>query len=54
MISRGFMRKGTAVTIHPYHALSVPFARLPGGKAPFEIHFFPGLKKVFVVGHRSP
>lgn len=50
MIRKGYMRKGNIVKIHTYKEkpASLPFSS--GGKPPFEVHFYPGAKKIYVLG----
>jgi hypothetical protein len=49
MVKRGYMRKGVKVVVHSYsdHLIKYPSGH---GSAPFELHFFPGLSKLVVVG----
>lgn len=49
MVRRKFMGKGARVVVHSYGELLVPF---PKGTAsrPYELHFYPGLHKLVIVG----
>lgn len=51
MINKKFMRKGNKVVVHSYSDTIVRHATNPRGAAPFEIHFYPGLRKIFVLGN---
>lgn len=52
MIRRGYMRKNALVVVHRYadRRLVMPQGI---GHAPFEIHFFPGMKQILVLGTRD-
>jgi hypothetical protein len=45
-----FLGRGTRVIVHGYDELRVPFPRAIAGRPPYELHFFPGLKRLVVVG----
>jgi hypothetical protein len=51
MVRRGYMRKGVKVVVHQYSEL---FAKFPSGRGtgPYELHFFPKLRSLVVVGRR--
>lgn len=49
MVKRRFMSKGTRVTVHKYVEKLVSF-RKGSAIGPYELHFYPGLHKVVVVG----
>jgi hypothetical protein len=52
MMDKGYFKAGNAVVVHKYDE-KVPFwISNPSGVAPFELHFFPGERKVIVVGRR--
>lgn len=50
MIKRGFLRKNTPVVVHGYADRKVIFPRAGAARPPYEIHFFPGMKKLIVIG----
>ncbi|MCG5052494.1 MAG: L,D-transpeptidase [Myxococcales bacterium] len=50
MVRRGYLKRGTRLTIHPYSVETIPFPRREGGKPPYHVHVFPGAFKVVVVG----
>jgi hypothetical protein len=54
LVREGYMRKGARVVVHSYADTMIRFPRASHGKAPFELHFFPGLKQLAVIGQRSP
>lgn len=49
MVRRKFMRKGARVVVHRYNELLVRYANGTGA-APYELHFYPGLHKLLIVG----
>ena len=51
MIKSGFMKKGTLVVIHEYSVRAIPFPRQGHGVRPYELHFFPAMKKLVVLGN---
>jgi len=51
MIRRGFMRPGNLVVVHPYFDRKVIFPRRGAARGPYELHFFPAMKKLLVIGH---
>lgn len=50
MIKRGFMRPGTLVVVHPYFDRKVIFPRRGSARGPYELHFFPAMKKLLILG----
>jgi hypothetical protein len=51
MIKRGFLAKNNLVIVHRYTETRVPFGRPRNShSAPYELHFYPGLLKLWVVG----
>jgi hypothetical protein len=51
MIKRGFLAKNNVVVVHRYTEARIPFARPKNShSAPYELHFYPGLFTVCVVG----
>ena len=52
MHRKGYLQRGTKVVVHKYSERTHGFKRSVGiVKKPFEVHFFPGLGKLFAVGH---
>ena len=49
MIAKGYIKKGNLVFVHKY-AASVPQRPAGTGHAPYELHFYPGPKKIVVLG----
>jgi hypothetical protein len=49
---RGFMNKGNRVVIHRYDETSVSYTGDVKGRAPYELHFYPGLNQIKVIGER--
>ena len=43
------MRKGARVVVHRYNELLVRYPKGTGA-APYELHFYPGLHKLLIVG----
>ena len=53
MIANGYLGKGTKVVIHIYcEDIPKGWKKDPNGKAPYEIHFFPGKKKIVILGEK--
>lgn len=52
MMSKGYFKSGNKVVVHGYSAKLPVWPENAGGKAPFELHFFPGAKRVVVTGRR--
>lgn len=50
MVKRGFLRKNTKVVVHPYSARRVVLPASPNARPPFEMHFFPSMKQILVIG----
>jgi len=50
MIKRGFMKPGTLVVIHPYFDRKAIFPPRGSARGPYELHFFPAMKKLLVIG----
>jgi hypothetical protein len=51
MIAKGYLRRGRRVVIHRYSERTIPFRRTgASARSSFEVHFFPGIQKLFVVG----
>jgi hypothetical protein len=50
MVKRSFMRKGASVVVHKYSEKHIAF-RKGHGVAPYQLHFYPGLHKISVVGN---
>jgi hypothetical protein len=51
MERKGYLRRGNLVVIHRYSEKTHNFTRsTSAAKPPFELHFFPKLFKVLVVG----
>lgn len=51
MAKRGYLRKNTQVTVHPYHDRIVRFDRAINANPPWELHFYPGIKQFSVIGN---
>ena len=51
MVRRKFMRKGARVVVHRYDELLVRYPKGTGA-APYELHFYPALHKLLIVGAR--
>ena len=50
MITAGYMRKNAKVTVHRYADRKIPPVRAGRGRPPFEMHFFPGMRQLLVLG----
>jgi len=50
MTKRGYMKRGTKVVIHSYTGRIPGYHRDPHARGPYEVHFYPGIKKVAVIG----
>jgi hypothetical protein len=50
MIRRGFLRKNVKFVVHRYADRKVIFPRRGHALAPFELHFFPGMQQLLVIG----
>jgi hypothetical protein len=51
MVNRRFLRRGSVVVVHRYAESRVPYPRPKiGHGAPYEVHFYPGLLQMCVVG----
>jgi hypothetical protein len=53
MISKGYFKQGNLVVVHPYGDTVPDWTQNSAGVKPFEVHFFPGVKKVVVTGRRD-
>lgn len=51
MIKRGFIKKGNRIYIHDYSE-TTPSGVGVLGRAPYELHFYPGSKKIVIQGGR--
>lgn len=53
MIYKGYLRKGSKIVIHSYKD-DIPknWKYDPTGRGPYEIHFFPGKKKMIILGEK--
>lgn len=54
MVNRGYMKRGTRVVVHKYKERVVTFTKLGNGKPPYELHFYPGIGKLLVMGVSQP
>jgi hypothetical protein len=52
MIDKGYFKKGNKVVVHSYTATLPAWPQDATGTAPFEVHFYPGVKQVLVIGRR--
>jgi hypothetical protein len=52
MVTRGFMKRGTRVVAHKYNEKPLKLTAAGNVQPPFELHFFPGTGRLFVVGVR--
>ena len=52
MIKRGYFNAGNLLVVHGYKQKVTLWGYDAAGKAPFEVHFFPGARKVIVTGRR--
>jgi hypothetical protein len=52
MIHKGYMRKGNSAKVHKYNEKPVSLAVSSSGKPPFEVHFYPGAQKIYIVGRK--
>jgi hypothetical protein len=51
MVNRRFLKNGRVVVVHRYAESRIPYARPKiGHGAPYEVHFYPGLRQMCVVG----
>jgi len=50
MVARGYIAKGNAFVVHSYSEKTPTDIPCADAKAPFEVHFFPGPKKIYVFG----
>ena len=50
MIKKGYMRKGNLVVVHKYTA-KAPTGPVARGRRPYEVHFYPGAKKIVITGY---
>ena len=53
MIKRGHMKRGNLIVIHGYDETLPSIEADPTGTGPFEVHFFPGLDKILVLGLKT-
>lgn len=49
MIIKGYLKKGNSMIVHSYIA-KAPFGIGSRGRPPFEVHFYPGSKKLVIFG----
>jgi hypothetical protein len=54
MVKLGYMRKGVRVVVHRYDEKIIRFPKTARATPPYELHFFPGLRKLAVVGGWRP
>jgi hypothetical protein len=54
MVREGHMRKGVRVVVHRYAEKVVRFPRASHAAPPFELHFFPALRELRVIGRWAP
>jgi hypothetical protein len=52
MIARGYMKQGNMVYIHDYGTRPLGPTIPEPAQLPYSLHFFPGPKKLFVMGHK--
>lgn len=52
MIAKGYFKSGNKVVVHGYSDKVPSWPQDAAGKAPFELHFFPGARSVVVIGRR--
>jgi hypothetical protein len=51
LIAKGYLRKGGKVVFHRYNELTHNWKKAKtAAKRPYEVHFFPGMKKIVVLG----
>ncbi len=49
--AKGFMKPGNMVYIYDYSLKPLKYNDVSFAKPPYSLHFFPGLKKLYVKGH---
>jgi len=52
LIAKKYMRKGNRIVVHKYTEHSIGYSLAPHAVPPFELHFYPALNKLVVVGTR--
>lgn len=51
MINRKFLKKGALVVVHRYDEARIPYAKPKiGHAAPYEVHFYPGMRQICAIG----
>jgi hypothetical protein len=50
MYKKQYLKKGNLVVVHRYDESLPAMSSNPKGAAPFEIHFYPGKKKILILG----
>jgi hypothetical protein len=50
MVRKGYLRKNNRVAVHGYHERVIRFT-FGMGKPPYELHVYPGIKTMCIVGH---
>lgn len=53
MVAKGYMKRGNVVRIHSYKDAPAALRRVPDGSGPFELHFYPGKRKLLILGHKK-
>lgn len=54
MIKKGYMKRGNTIVIHGYDEKLPSLTQDAAGRTPFEVHFFPGEKKILIFGRPQP
>lgn len=53
MIFKGYLKKGSKIVIHSYNEdIPKKWKYDPTGRGPYEVHFFPGKKKMIILGEK--
>lgn len=53
MIKKGYMKRGNSIVIHAYNE-GLPTLQTDGNAtAPYAVHFYPGVKKIVVIGSKN-
>jgi len=50
MLTKKYIRRNGLVVFYEYFARAPGIIRDPGAQGPYELHFFPGIKTLYVVG----
>jgi hypothetical protein len=52
MIAKGYMKKGNMAYVHDYATSPLGPTAIEPAQPPYSLHFFPGMKKLFIKGHK--